>query len=199
LILNDDFQLFLHNKIEKIIQFNTTNISLISLTMFKVSVSESCTGGNIQKQITAKSGVSQWFRGGVCAYDIIIKEKLLGVPIHVSQPCNCVGPEVASMMAIGTNQLFDSCISVSTTGYVNSTKNINHPYCFMSIATPFGCETKLFETENDERLIVQNKMAKAAIKMMLDVYIAYKDKFMKIYNESTLNHFEGVLTTIIDE
>jgi nicotinamide-nucleotide amidase len=167
--------------------------------MFKVGVSESCTGGNIQSLITANSGVSQWFNGGISAYDINIKKELLGVPLKISKSCKCVSPEVASLMATGTNKLMNSVISVSTTGYVGTNEITKYPYCFIGIATPFGCDVRLFCTDNDDRVIVQKKMANTAIELMLNVYLIYKDKFMEMYDKSTLNHFEDVLTRILNK
>jgi PncC family amidohydrolase len=166
---------------------------------FRVAVSESCTGGNIQSLITANSGVSQWFSGGICTYNINIKNKALGVPYEVSEPCNCVGPEVASLMALGTKKLFDCTMSVSTTGYVNPTANIDHPYCFIGVSTPYGTETQLFETEVNDRDIVQNKMSKAALEMMCKIYGVYKIKFMEQYDESVLHHFEKVINTVVNK
>ena len=44
-----------------------------------LSTAESCTGGRIAAAITAHSGASNYFRGGLVAYQNDVKEEMLGV------------------------------------------------------------------------------------------------------------------------
>ena len=46
----------------------------------RVAVIESLTGGLVCSDLAASSGSSEWFRGGVVAYDRTVKHGVLGVP-----------------------------------------------------------------------------------------------------------------------
>ena len=48
-----------------------------------VSTAESCTGGRIASAITARSGASRYFVGGLVAYQKEVKEQMLGVPAEL--------------------------------------------------------------------------------------------------------------------
>jgi PncC family amidohydrolase len=84
----------------------------------KISVAESCTGGNLQAALTTFSGSSEYFEGGITCYTIDQKVKHLGVNRKVAESVDCVSQEVADQMALGCSKLFETQISISTTGYI---------------------------------------------------------------------------------
>jgi len=81
-----------------------------------ISTAESCTGGGLAKMITSVSGSSRYFLGGVVAYATEKKVKILNVSQETIDQYTVVSEEVAQEMAEGVQKLFDSHISLSTTG-----------------------------------------------------------------------------------
>lgn len=86
-----------------------------------VSTAESCSGGNIAKRITALSGSSKYFKGGIVAYDNSIKSGVLGVPIELIERHGAVSREVVEAMADNAARLFKTDYAVSTSGIAGPT------------------------------------------------------------------------------
>jgi PncC family amidohydrolase len=82
-----------------------------------LAAAESLTAGNVQARIASVSGASGYFRGGVTAYSIAEKVKLLGVNRAAAKRVNCVSARVAEEMAVGAAKLFGADLAVATTGY----------------------------------------------------------------------------------
>lgn len=82
-----------------------------------ISTAESCTGGRIAAAITARSGASKYFVGGVVAYQNEVKERLLGVPAEMIERFDVVSQPVAEQMVRGACSLFDSDFALASTGY----------------------------------------------------------------------------------
>ncbi len=81
-----------------------------------LATAESCTGGGIAAAITAIPGASEYFRGGVVAYDEDIKSGVLGVPKQLIKERGVVSREVAEAMAEGARRVLGTDFAVSTTG-----------------------------------------------------------------------------------
>ncbi|MCC3217602.1 CinA family nicotinamide mononucleotide deamidase-related protein [Chryseobacterium sp. X308] len=81
-----------------------------------ISTAESCTGGELAKMITSVSGSSKYFLGGVVAYATEKKIKILNVSKDTVEQFTVVSEQVAQEMAKGCQELFDTHISLSTTG-----------------------------------------------------------------------------------
>ena len=81
-----------------------------------ISCAESCTGGQIAAAITAVSGCSAVFPGGVCTYSEEMKIKMLGVKRETLDTYGVVSPQTALEMARGVRSLTGSDIAVATTG-----------------------------------------------------------------------------------
>ena len=84
-----------------------------SVTM---STAESCTGGMVAEYITAVSGASAMFKGGVCTYTEDIKMKVLGVKKETLEKFTVYSSEVASEMSKGAMALFGTDCAVGITG-----------------------------------------------------------------------------------
>lgn len=91
-----------------------------------IAVAESCTGGLLSSTFVSKSGSSLWYKGGIIAYNIDAKVKLLGVTRDHAEKVNCVSNIVAIEMAKGTAHLFNTNIGISVTGYADG--NNQHAY-----------------------------------------------------------------------
>ena len=81
-----------------------------------IAVAESCTGGLLGSRITDVAGSSEYFLGGVIAYQNEVKESLLRVPHEVIAAHGAVSPETAGAMASGCRELFKCDIAASITG-----------------------------------------------------------------------------------
>ena len=81
-----------------------------------VAVAESCTGGGLGAMLTDISGSSDYFWGGVIAYDNRIKIGLLDVDKDVLETDGAVSDIVAQQMALGIKQRLGTDWGVSVTG-----------------------------------------------------------------------------------
>ncbi|MBF0520566.1 MAG: nicotinamide-nucleotide amidohydrolase family protein [Nitrospirae bacterium] len=81
-----------------------------------ISTAESCTGGMVSGFLTAVSGSSQVFLGGVVAYSNALKQKLLGVSAETLKNHGAVSTETALEMVRGVMELTGATLSVAVTG-----------------------------------------------------------------------------------
>ena len=80
------------------------------------ATAESCTGGGVGYAITAVSGSSAVFWGGIISYDNSVKHGVLGVPKEVLATKGAVSSECAAAMAEGAKRLLKTDLAVSLTG-----------------------------------------------------------------------------------
>ena len=81
-----------------------------------LSTAESCTGGGIGAALTAVSGSSAVYKGGIISYTNEIKKNLLGVPAAMLAQYGAVSEPVAQAMAEGARKALQTDIAVSVTG-----------------------------------------------------------------------------------
>jgi nicotinamide-nucleotide amidase len=82
-----------------------------------IAVAESVTSGLIQAVMATAPDASQFYQGGITAYNLGQKYRHLGVePIH-AQGCDCVSEKVAAEMALNVCNLFCSNWGIGITGY----------------------------------------------------------------------------------
>lgn len=81
-----------------------------------VSVAESCTAGGLGSVLTSVAGSSDYFRGGIIAYDNSVKVDLLGVNPADLEQYGAVSDIVAQQMALGVKQRLGTDWGVSITG-----------------------------------------------------------------------------------
>ena len=77
---------------------------------------ESLTGGGIGAALTAVSGSSAVYKGGIISYTNQVKHKLLGVPTEILDEHGAVSEPVAKAMAEGARKVLEADIAVSVTG-----------------------------------------------------------------------------------
>jgi nicotinamide-nucleotide amidase len=82
-----------------------------------LAVAESLTAGHLQARIASVSGASGYFLGGITAYTLAEKVKLLGVDRAHARGVDCVSQRVAVEMARGAGTLFGADLALATTGY----------------------------------------------------------------------------------
>lgn len=81
-----------------------------------LATAESCTGGAIGAALTAVSGSSSVYRGGVISYCNEIKHRLLGVEDALLERYGAVSAPVAEAMAVGARKALQTDVAVSVTG-----------------------------------------------------------------------------------
>lgn len=111
-----------------------------------LATAESCTGGNIAKNITSIPGSSKYFIGSIVAYQASIKINELNVSSDLIKQFSVVSSQVAEAMAIGIQKKYNASYAIATTGNAGPTtdetdKSVGVVY--IAIATP----TKVFSKE----------------------------------------------------
>jgi nicotinamide-nucleotide amidase len=86
-----------------------------------LAVAESCTGGSLGGMITAISGSSSYFWGGVISYDNSVKIGLLGVNPNDLAEEGAVSHVVAAQMAAGVRDRLKTTWGLSITGVAGPT------------------------------------------------------------------------------
>jgi nicotinamide-nucleotide amidase len=112
-----------------------------------VSVAESCTGGGLGAMFTSVAGSSDYFLGGVIAYDNQVKVSLLGVNAGDLERSGAVSAVVAQQMAWGVRQKLGTSWGLSVTGIAGpgggrESKSVGLVY--LGLASPDG-EVTSFE------------------------------------------------------
>lgn len=93
-----------------------TILSLLRDAHQTLATAESLTGGLLSGALTAVPGASEFFIGGVIAYDPGIKSSQLGVDPELIKRAGVVSREVAIEMAAGAMHTFKSTWAIATTG-----------------------------------------------------------------------------------
>ena len=101
-----------------------------------LAVAESMTCGWLQARIGAVPGASEFFLGGLTAYELDQKVRHLGVDRVHAASVNAVSATVAAQMAIGGCAFFKSDLALSTTGYAEPwpAQNVSVPFAFWALA-----------------------------------------------------------------
>lgn len=114
-----------------------------------LAVAESLTCGQVQARIGAIAGASQFFLGGVTAYTLEQKVKLLGVDREAARRMHCVSAEIAGQMACGACELFGSDYGLATTGYAQVCLDdaVTVPFAYWAIAARGPRSVKVVHTD----------------------------------------------------
>ncbi len=108
---------------------------------WKLATAESCTGGLIGHVLTNVSGSSNYYWGGVIAYDNSVKMGLLSVCAEDLRTVGAVSPEVALQMARGVRAATGAQVGVSTTGIAGpsgGTPSKPVGTVYVGVSTPCG-------------------------------------------------------------
>ena len=106
-----------------------------------LSVAESCTGGGLGHLVTEVPGSSDYFWGGVIAYDDRVKIGLLGVNAADIAEFGAVSDSVARQMAVGVQQRLGTSWGLSITGIAGpggGTDSKPVGLVYLGIAAPDG-------------------------------------------------------------
>lgn len=141
---------------------------------FTLAVAESLTGGHLQALVTSVSGSSDYFLGGVTAYSLEQKVKLLGVNRARARRVNCVSQRVAVEMAFGATNLFNADIAVATTGYAEPSRaqGVKEPMAWWAICHrrrngKLGLNSGTVEVAGANRAEAQERIAKDVLGLLI--------------------------------
>lgn len=103
-----------------------------------VAVAESCTGGLLGAALTDVPGSSDYFLGGLIAYDNRVKVEHLGVPGAVIERDGAVSAATAAAMAAGVRNLLGADLGLSITGVAGPGDEERKPagLTFIGLAAP---------------------------------------------------------------
>jgi PncC family amidohydrolase len=145
-----------------------------------IAVAESVTAGCLQVHFSRATGATQFFQGGITAYNTGQKVKHLHVePIH-AQSSNAVSPQVATEMALGVCTLFNCNVGIAVTGYATPVPELGilELFAFYAIA----CKGKIIASRritpsaNEPEEIMQEY----ARQIIYDCYSCFREKDSKM-------------------
>ncbi|AZB11427.1 nicotinamide-nucleotide amidohydrolase family protein [Chryseobacterium sp. G0162] len=91
-----------------------------------ISIAESVTSGCLQLAFSQMPNASLTYKGGITAYTLPEKVRLLNVNKNEAEECDCVSENIAKTMALNIASLFESDWSISTTGYCTPIRNSSY-------------------------------------------------------------------------
>ena len=133
---------------------------------------ESCTGGGIGAALTAISGSSEVYKGGIISYTNWVKHHFLNVQQEVLDTVGAVSAPVAKAMAKGARDNLQADVAVSVTGLAGpSGDEYGNPVgtVFVGYADAVKVISRhyVFAGNREE---VRQQAAKAALQLILEEY-----------------------------
>ena len=131
---------------------------------------ESCTGGMIGAALTAVSGASNVYKGGIVSYTNEVKQRLLGVDADLLEREGAVSAPVAKAMAVGARTALNADIAVSVTGLAGpGGDEFGNPVgtVFIGYADANMAEVRHFVFSGD-RETVRTQAVEEALKLILE-------------------------------
>ena len=131
---------------------------------------ESLTGGGIGTALTAVSGSSAVYKGGIISYTNWVKEQILGVSHETLEQHGAVSLQTAEEMAVGARRLLQADVAVSVTGLAGpGGDDYGNPVGTVCIG--FSNDHKSFAVKhhfNGDREEVRSQTIRAALELVLD-------------------------------
>ena len=131
---------------------------------------ESLTGGGIGTALTAVSGSSEVYKGGIICYTNWVKENVLGVPGEILEQYGAVSQWTAGYMVSGVRKLLKADVSVAVTGLAGPGGDaFGNPVgtVFIGYEDAKQSIVKRFLFEGD-REAVRRQTVEAALKLILE-------------------------------
>ena len=131
----------------------------------RVATAESLTSGQVATSLGAGPDASEWFAGGVIAYSMAVKQRVLGV-----REGPVVTAECAEQMATGLLELTGADVAVSTTGVGGPEPSEGEPpgTAYVCVATSDGATTRRLELEGDPEEVLEQTV-EAALALVVEV------------------------------
>ncbi len=130
-----------------------------------LAAAESCTGGMVGEMVTAESGASEYFLGGIVSYANSAKMDLLGMPAELIQAEGAVSEAVAAAMAEGARARFGSDWALGITGVAGPTGgSAEKPVGLVYIAVASAADTAVHRHHfSGDRATIRRRAALTAL------------------------------------
>ena len=162
--------------------FNKEDIQQLADLLTKnrqtIALAESVTAGLLQNAMASAEKASNFFEGGITAYNITQKYAHFKVSLEHAISCNCVSEQVAAEMAVGINKIFKSHWGIGITGYASPIPghHMKELYACFAIANHNNVVlTKTITTTIKDPLKVQLTYVAGVIKEMIGIIAADKE------------------------
>ncbi|CAA7196883.1 CinA family protein [Chryseobacterium potabilaquae] len=100
-----------------------------------IAVVESVTSGCLQVAFSQMPNASLFYKGGMTAYALSEKVRLLNIDHHEAEECDCVSEDITETMALNAAQLFEADWTIATTGYCTPNRSSSYKiFAFFSFA-----------------------------------------------------------------
>lgn len=131
-----------------------------------IAVAESLTGGALAQALAAAPEASGWFLGGVVAYTVRTKSRVLGVP---EGPV--VNAPTARRMAEGVRELLDADIAAAVTGVGGPDDEEGQPpgTVFLAIVTADSTRISELAFDGDPASVVEQTVAATLRALRVDL------------------------------
>ncbi|MHB8393541.1 MAG: CinA family protein [Candidatus Dormibacteria bacterium] len=121
----------------------------VAAKLTTLATAESCTGGLLGAALTAFTGSSSTYLGGVITYSNLAKIRLLGIPEGVIAKWGAISPQVAGAMAAGVRNLLGSDIGIGVTGIAGPGCSERRPAGLVYVALSSRTHTYLTRLSGD--------------------------------------------------
>ena len=127
-----------------------------------LSTAESCTSGGIAAEITKVPGSSDYFQGGLIAYQDRLKIQYLGVSAEDITKYDVVSEPVVRQMLRGACKMFGTDYAIASTGYAGEGCNgIPSGTIWIAWGTSDNIHTKCLTQNIDRETNTQNAINEA--------------------------------------
>lgn len=123
-----------------------------------ISAAESVTSGFIQFSLSQMKDASQFYKGGITAFTLEEKVKLLNIDAEEAEKCDCVSRDIAEKMALNVATLFGTDWSIGVTGYATPVEESDFKtFCYFAVAykNQILISEKLISTEENDGAATQ--------------------------------------------
>jgi nicotinamide-nucleotide amidase len=118
-------------------------VALAARQGLTVATAESLTAGMVAAALAEVPGASSVLQGGIVAYQVSVKQNLLGVDAELLASAGAVDARVAAAMAEGARSALSADIGVATTGVAGPSAHEGKPVgtVFTAISSAAGTES----------------------------------------------------------
>jgi len=110
-----------------------------------IAMAESVTAGHLQAAFSSGMEATQYFQGGITAYNLGQKARHLHIDPIIGNKVNCVAAGIAQTMAIEAGRLFSSDYGIGITGYASIVPECEEEGLFAFFALSYKGQVVLTE------------------------------------------------------
>lgn len=149
----------------------TTDLNTISKYLLArketLAVAESVTSGLVMASFSLAKNATQFFQGGITAYNLGQKTKHLSVNPILAEEVNCVSEYVSEKMSLETAKIFCSHWGLGITGYAVPVPALKIRSCYAFFTVSYNGSAVLsgrIDTKLKGQSAVQNYFVKKVLK-----------------------------------